>query len=374
MNRPKIAILAHFPLSYLQSEGSEPKGYHCVWLIVLHHLLRSIPDYDFHWIVPDKGIRTASVVEFSNQTFHLLPKARSTVGLYTAYAYDRWQIRKVLKKLQPDLLHAWGTEDCYGLAASSFSGKKILSIQGLLVAYAQRARLARFERHQGALYEAYTLKRFSHITTESPWAADRVRELNPLAQVRCWEYAIPASFYEMERQPSTEPCCIMAGSNTPVKNVSCAIRAFSRPEVSHVKLYIAGVKPGDYAGLPDNIIPLGFIPHEEMAQKLSTSWCLVHPSLADSCPNIVKEARVMGIPAIVTHDCGAKQYVIDGKSGFVIKPNDDEALAKAVLSVTQSIQRSLEMGEFDRARCRDAISQPTMLRGIKELYTSILEA
>ena len=115
MNRPRIAILAHFPLSYLQSEGSEPKGYHCVWLIVLHHLLRSIPDYDFHWIVPDKGIQTARVVKFSNQTFHLLPKARSTVGLYTAYAYDRWQIRKVLQKLQPDLLHAWGTEDCYGL-------------------------------------------------------------------------------------------------------------------------------------------------------------------------------------------------------------------------------------------------------------------
>jgi glycosyltransferase involved in cell wall biosynthesis len=82
----------------------------------------------------------------------------------------------------------------------------------------------------------------------------------------------------------------------------------------------------------------------------------------------------MGIPAIVTHDCGAKQYVIDGKSGFVVKPNDDEALAKAVLSVTQSVQRSMEMGEFDRSRCRDAISQSTMLRGIKELYTSVLEA
>ena len=77
MKRPKIAILAQFPLSYIHSEGVEPKGYHCVWLIVLHQLLRSVCDYDFHWIVPDKGIRTASVVEFSNQTFHLLPKARS---------------------------------------------------------------------------------------------------------------------------------------------------------------------------------------------------------------------------------------------------------------------------------------------------------
>ena len=374
MKRPRIAILAHFPLSYLHSAGTEPKEYHCVWLIVLHQILISIKEYDFHWIVPDKSVQAPCVIKSGNQTFHQIPKARSTIGLYSAYAYDRWQIQKILKEVKPDLLHAWGTENCYGLAASSFPGKKILSIQGLLVAYAQRARLALFERLQGSFYEAYTLKRFTYITTESPWAADRVRELNPHAQVRCWEYAISNSFYDIEREPSPEPCCIMAGSNTPVKNVSCAIRAFKRPELSHIKLFIAGVNQGDYAELPDNIIPLGFIPHEDMAKRLSSSWCLVHPSLADSCPNIVKEARVIGLPAIVTHDCGAKQYIADGQSGFVVRPDDDEALANAVLKVTQSKQTSLEMGEFDRARCREAISQDTMLRGIKELYASVLEA
>ena len=374
MKRPKIAILAQFPLSYILSEGVEPNGYHCVWLIVLHQLLRSVCDYDFHWIVPNKTIQTPRVVRFNNQTFHLVPKARSIIGLCSAYAYDRWQIKKVLDDLKPDLLHAWGTEDCHGLAASTFKGKKLLSIQGLLVAYAQRARIAWFERIQGSIYEAYTLRRFALITTESPWAADRVRELNPYSLIKCWEYAIPSTFYDIERHPSPEPCCIMAGSNTPVKNVLCAIRAFSRPELSHVKLYIAGVKPGDYAQMPDNVIPLGFIPHEDMAQALSVSWCLVHPSLADSCPNIVKEARVMGLPAIVTHDCGAKQYVVDRKSGFVVKPNDVDELANAVLCVTQSKQISLTMGEFDRSRCRDAISQATMLRGLKELYASILNA
>lgn len=373
MKRPIIAILAGFPIDYLTSQGEDPKGYHCVWLIVLHQLLKYIDEYEWHWIVPHKSIKAPRNIQVDNQQFHLVPKARTTLGLYSAYVYDRRQINKVIKKLQPDLLHAWGTENCYGLAASSFGGKKVLSIQGLLVACAQRARIARFERLQGRFYEAYTLKKFTHITTESQWAADRVLELNPEAQVTLMEYAIPTSFYKTERNLSANPSCLLAGSNTPVKNVACAIRAFRRPELSHIKLYLAGVNQGDYANLPSNIIPLGFVPHEQISEKLASAWCLVHPCLADSCPNIVKEARVTGVPAIVTHDCGAKQYVIHGKSGFVIRPDDDESLASAVLSLTQSQQLNLEMGEYDRQRCREAISQQTMQAGLKALYARILQ-
>lgn len=372
MKRPSIAILASFPIDYLTSEGKEPEGYHCVWLIVLHKILKTLGDYEWHWIVPDKSIETSKNILIDNQQFHLIPKARTTLGLYSAYAYDRWHIRKAISKINPDLLHAWGTENCYGLAASDFGGKKLLSIQGLLVAYNQRARIARFERLQGKFYEAYTLRRFTHITTESQWAADRVLELNPHAQVTLWEYAIPDSFYQTERCLSDQPSCLMAGSNTPVKNVSCAIRAFSRPELSHITLYLAGVNPGDYANLPHNIIPLGFVPHEQISEKLSSTWCLVHPSLADSCPNIVKEARVSGVPAVVTHECGAKQYVIHEQSGFIIQPNDDEALASAVLRLTRDKQHNLEMGEYDRQRCRTAISQQTMQDGLRALYARIL--
>lgn len=372
MKRPSIAILAGFPIDYLTSQGEGLKGYHCVWLIVLHQLLKSINEYEWHWIVPHKSIKVPRDIQVDNQLFHLVPKARTTLGLYSAYAFDRWQINKVIKKLQPDLLHAWGTENCYGLAACDFGGKKVLSIQGLLVACAQRARIARFERLQGKFYEAYTMKKFTHITTESQWAADRVLELNPHAQVTLLEYAIPDSFYQTERSLSDQPSCLLAGSNTPVKNVPCAIRAFSRPELSHIKLYLAGVNQGDYTNLPSNIIPLGFVPHEQISEKLASAWCLVHPSLADSCPNIVKEARVTGVPVIVTHDCGAKQYVIHGKSGFVIQPNNDEALAAAVLNLTQNKQHNIEMGGYDHQRCRTAISLQTMQAGLRALYDRIL--
>ncbi|MBR5890208.1 MAG: glycosyltransferase family 4 protein, partial [Akkermansia sp.] len=356
-NRPKIAILCRFPISFIESESKEPSGYHCVWLIVLHKILRLQNKYDIHWITLDKATKTPYTKDLQGQTFHILPKARMTIGLWTRYAFDRWQIHNELKKISPDIVHAWGTEDCYGLAASRYSGKKILSIQGLLIAYAQRANIARFEQRQGRLYEEITLRRFSHITVESEWGKERVKELNPNASVRCWEYAIADYFYHQERALSAEPFCVIAGSNTPVKNVKCAIEAFSKPELGHVKLYMAGVKPGDYNNLPHNIIPLGFVPHTEMTKLLSSCWALIHPSLADTCPNIVKESRVMGLPVVVTTECGAKQYICHEKSGYVVSSDDAEAIAQAVLALTENKEKNLSMGEHDRERCRIAISQ-----------------
>lgn len=371
-SRHRIAIIAKFPLSYVLSKGKEPEGYHCVWLLALHKLLQGQDQYDVHWIVPDKSIKHSRTEVLHGQTFHLLPKARMMIGLCTRYAYDRWQIGKAIRAIKPDLVHAWGTEDCFGLAASRFKGNKILSIQGLLVAYAQRARLAWFERLQGSLYEALTIGRFPCITVESEWGAERIKELNSAANVACWEYAISEYFYTARRAISETPTCVIGGNDSPVKNVRCAVEAFSKPELAHITLYMAGVQPGAYPDLPPNIVPLGFIPHEKMNEVLASAWALVHPSLADTCPNIVKETRVMGIPAVVTHDCGAKQYIVNGKSGYVIKPDNVDELVQAVLSMTESREKNIAMGEYDRERCRTAISQETMMKSLLNIYSSVL--
>ena len=135
---------------------------------------------------------------------------------------------------------------------------------------------------------------------------------------------------------------------------------------------MAGVHPGEYENLPHNIIPLGFVPHHEMTKLLSTCWALIHPSLADTCPNIVKESRVIGLPVVATEDCGAKMYIKHSKSGFIVPPNDVDAIAEAALSMTDSKEKNLVMGNYDRERCRTAISQTTMLDSLMRIYSSIL--
>lgn len=372
MSKKRIAILSNFPGGLYFDEIPKP-GYYQVWLEALFHAFCSLDDYEIHWVVANKHIKKSKEYILKGQHFHLIPKARLTMGLYTAYCYDRYQIGKCLKKIQPDLVHAWGTEDCYGLCAKDFKGKRVISMQGMLNACYQRAKMSKFARVQ-RLYEPSICNSDSYITTESQWAADRVKELAPHADVTLWEYAAEPRFFAIKRNPTPEPTCLMAGTNSHLKNVRLAIQAFSQPELSHVKLYLAGVKPDAYDNLPDNIIPLGFVGRDEVANLLSTTWCLVHPSLADSSPNIVKEARVIGVPAIVTTECGGKQYIDNGKSGFVITPNNLEELVAAVLHVTSSREKSLEMGSHQHELCRQLLSEKTMIDGLKRIYKRVLES
>lgn len=378
-DRKRIAILADYPYwQYIQ--GCDRQGRHPTpWLAALVQAFSRTPGvaspfdkYEFHWIVLTKAVKKERSEEVNGQFMHLIPSGSKTVSQYLRYWPDRLKIRKFLKRLKPDLLHAWGTESAYGLCAKDFKGKKLFSLQGALTAYAQRAYMAPFMVRQ-ARFEKEVFSAMPIITAESSWARDCVLELVPTADVRLWEYAAEERFFGMERRMAEHPLCVMAGTDTPIKNLRLAISAFSRPELKHVTLYLAGARPESYPNLPENIKPLGFVSRDRMVELHRASWALVHPSLADCCPNVVKEARTMGVPCVVTSECGAKQYIEHGKSGYIIEPHDEQQLVDAVLSMTKDAQTSIDMGQHDRERCREALSQKTMIDGILALYSEILQ-
>ncbi len=371
-SKKKIAILGSFPAWLIDHTLQSPGGHYAVWLVSLYEALSTMASrYEIHWIVMEKYIRKAHLVESNHQFFHLLPAYSLTLAQRTHYLRERLLIARELKHIKPDLVHAWGTESFYALAGKWFKGNKILSMQGMLTACCQRSEMPAFQVRQSK-FEPSTMRAYSHITSESQWGIERCRELAPQATTHLWDYSANKLFYDGTRHLSSSPTCLMAGTNTPVKNVTCAIEAFSRPELSHITLYLAGIAEGEYEKLPRNIIPLGRLNREAIKEKLSKVWCLVHPSLADTCPNIVKEARVMGVPCVVTTECGAKQYIVHEKSGYVIPVKNCDALAEAVLKMTESADTSLRMGAYDRERCREALSADTMIRKLFELYEQVL--
>ncbi len=376
--RRVIVILADYPY-WIYIENIGRGGRHpSPWLASLQkaftddsETLHLFEDYEFHWVVLTKAVKKERTEKIDGQYMHLLPSGSKTLSQYLRYWPDRLRIRRFLKRIKPDLVHVWGSESAYGLCAKDFCGKKLFSLQGMLTAYVQRAQMGAFTERQSR-FEKEILESMLIITTESEWARERVLELVPEADVRLWEYAAEERFFSVERKISPQPTCLIASTNAQYKNISLAIKAFSRPELSHVKLYMAGIAPASYPDLPENIIPLGFVSRDTVAELLQETWCLVHPSLADCCPNIVKEARTIGVPCVVTEDCGAKQYIVQGKSGYVIAPHDEQQLVDSVLSITKDAGTSTAMGEYDRERCRQALSQKTMSLGLAALYDEIL--
>ena len=75
---------------------------------------------------------------------------------------------------------------------------------------------------------------------------------------------------------------------------------------------------------------------------------LVLPTLYDPFPNVVLEAMAMGLPAIVSDQCGAAELVKHGESGWIVSPQDVPALAET-LDGLEDRPRLVRIGAAARA-------------------------
>lgn len=86
----------------------------------------------------------------------------------------------------------------------------------------------------------------------------------------------------------------------------------------------------------------------------------------------MKESRVMRLPVIVSDRCGSKQHIRHGKSGYVLSLSDEASWVHAVLDVTSSVERSMEMGLYDSENCRERLSTERMTSDLMLIYAGIL--
>lgn len=373
MKRKKIAIIGSPPLSQISPAISRKGWYSCVWFIPLFEAFKNLEQYEVHWITITKEVQFKKDFVVGNQFFHAYPSVSLNWAEKTGYAASRFFVRRELERIKPDLVHAWGTEGYFAISAKSWPGKKILSMQGILSVYCRNAKMSCFSERQ-ARYEAETMSAYDLITAESQWGINHVQAMVPHVPTRRWEYAVQAPFFAAERHPAERPLFVMGGTDRPIKNVETALKVFASPALAHVELALAGGNAALHPNATPNIKFLGGLSRMEMVELLSKAWGLIHPSLADTSPNIVKEARVIGLPAVISSECGGVQYVEHGKSGFIVDPMDVRGFIDGVSAIVSSRETSLQMGAYGHDECRRLLNAETMVAGLLEIYADMLKA
>lgn len=150
--RPVLAIAADLPLGRLLAPFRDKDQRTIPWL-----LPSSMPWNTRKILISiglsiSKDVSTGETIHTHNQTIHILPLGSMGKNILTAHFLTVRRIRKTLNGIRPDLLHIWGVEQAYAMAGRTFRGKKLLSYQGALTAYCQRAPQA-FLLHMQAFWE-----------------------------------------------------------------------------------------------------------------------------------------------------------------------------------------------------------------------------
>jgi glycosyltransferase involved in cell wall biosynthesis len=372
----RIAILADFPLHLVPGSGvTKPGGHYATWLPQLAESFADQREFKIDWLTVCRTAAKAPPVEWLGQTFHRVAvpgKLRALRG----YRRDRKEIVRLLRELKPDLTHSWGTEDCYGLAAADWGGPFVLSMQGILSEYVRRAPMHPLV-HLQAWYERRVFARVRALTCESLWGLELMKTFCPAARTWQVEYGVSRHFYDVPWQPDPSlPTAVFVGTADARKGLEDAVRAFSSPRLSGTRLEILGDTGNAMARRlmkvsTQNVFWLGRLSREETASTIGRAWCLVLPTRADTSPNVVKEARVIGLPVITTPCGGQADYVKDGKNGWIVPPGDVTLLTERLASVLSDIGTTRTFGawehEAQRAWFRPEQTGARFLQAYREL-------
>jgi glycosyltransferase involved in cell wall biosynthesis len=369
----RIVILANVPVWTLPGlEQLRHSHHYATWLEPLIPAFeKAAPDLDLHWITMCKETPVAIEHKAHGQTFHILPRRKMAISMITGYLGEIHKIRQIIKRLKPDLIHAWGSEDVYGLAgAFSGIGRRIFTLQGCLTEYLRLLGGGFLFRLQ-TFYEKPTAKRYCLGTAETPAARNLLLQLNPTMDVLLVDYGVNHEFFDTVWNPAPDPEVLFVGSISKRKGIGDFIEIARRPEFSHIRFRIAGegaLRADLESTAPSNVEWLGKCSRNEITTHLSSAWMMLMPTYSDTGPTVIKEARVVGLPIVTTTGAGASCYVKEGETGFVTAPGDFKAIAEGVAKICQSRATCISMGRAGWNELREQLHPETTAINFATVY------
>jgi glycosyltransferase involved in cell wall biosynthesis len=123
-------------------------------------------------------------------------------------------------------------------------------------------------------------------------------------------------------------------------------------------------------GLKDDLIFAGF--REDIAGLLTALDVFVLSSVLESCPNVVLEAMAMRVPVVATDVGAVSELLLDGRTGFVVPPQNAEAIARAVLAyLTMPQEQVRNMTDAARKRVENMFGVDIMAGQQYQVYERV---
>ena len=200
---------------------------------------------------------------------------------------------------------------------------------------------------------------------------------------------LPASFnredaqaaLNLPRKGSYPVVSILANLRIDLKDHPTFIRAASRVirAVPETRFILAGEgelssslrKLANELGLGQSALFTGRC--ERVPELLALSDVCVLSSKAEGFSNSILEYMAAARPVVATDVGGAREAVIEGETGFLVRSGDDEALADRIITLLRDPARARTMGELGRRVVEEKFSSAAQLNKTHQLYDRLLK-
>lgn len=212
---------------------------------------------------------------------------------------------------------------------------------------------------------------------------------------KVWEYLKSRGYNSRISYPPISPELVRYASEDPIrkqrkdailfvgqlgkyhrfKNLGLLLEAFSRLSRKYPswELWVAGGgdMKGEYIsmayelGISRRVRFLGSVGPSTLAQLYSTAKILVLPSSFESFGMVVLEAQTFGLPVVISPEVGSRAFVLNGKTGLILKEIEVESLTAALETLMENPKQRRKMSVVSRKFIKSRIGAFPWTSGLR---------
>ncbi|MHB1949668.1 MAG: glycosyltransferase family 4 protein [Gammaproteobacteria bacterium] len=194
--------------------------------------------------------------------------------------------------------------------------------------------------------------------------------------------APPADQYKI-RPPRTDDFHIIYfGRLHPDKGLDKLLLAFKKLSLSYHTARLTMMGDGDFRHLyiqhtkeleiTHKVRFIEWLSGDELFQELIDADVFCLPSLSEGSPCSIIEAMCIGLPVVATSIGGIPDLIVDGKTGLLIPPNDENAITDALQKLIEQPDLHQTMSKQSLIRYQTVLSQDTIFDKLLSLYQTLI--
>jgi len=286
--------------------------------------------------------------------------------------------------INPDLIHAHGTEGAYSYLASKQNYPTLVSIQGIISEICKKfpTLFLKIQKY----FEIYAIKNNKNFACRTKFDSNFVKFTNKIANIYYLPEAVNPIFFKYAWDKDGANGILFVGSLLPRKGIEILIKAiyFAKKEIPNIKLRIIGTGDKNYVEylkntivklrLMHNIIWLGYQPSESIAEYLLKSKLFVLPTFIDNSPNSISEAMTIGTP-IIASNIGGIPSMLNKKAlrrGLFKHIGAPQKLANKIVEMYYDTNLQTDMSYNGRIIARRIYSPHKVSKKAIDIYKKIL--
>ena len=127
----------------------------------------------------------------------------------------------------------------------------------------------------------------------------------------------------------------------------------------------------DELNMHEHVILLGAKSQQEVREILPQGDCYIQSSVSEGIPVSIMEALACQLPVIATNITGIPEIIIDHQTGYLIPPNNPEALAKALFHVYNHYDEAQTFAENGVEIVLDAYNLQNNVKELVQVFQNL---